>query len=458
MKKKLSIFLCSVFIIFFLIGCSFFKTPEEESDNWERSFISYDNKESNKTLLKAFGNSSLSELKFSVKKTSGDNKQWYGLRFNYIDSNDYYEFAINNEGYFKIDYYGSEVLNFETIEKFDTKLKSGKDKINDIELVISDAKLYFYANVEAEENKELFELAKIDYTKLNLGRIYFFARTGAENLSQDPLKVYFTVYQNENEESNVASTNSEGWSVGKKDTDDEGYDVYFTKDINKYNTCDFKILSDNFDGNEDNSVRHFSIEMIKDSGALNYGGAIIFAAQDLQAKTQFPTKHYALSIDPEKRWKLLKLYVDENSISKEYEVAKKSIDSELSCVENTNEEFSVAKKLKGGLGSSNKFTIRRVKIENVLDAYSWYIWINPTNEITSENYELFLDEYSLILTDKSKTKIDSGLIGFGPGVGSEAYEDLPSYPVKYRFKNIVKQDNEDDENDDSSQTDEDLKD
>lgn len=440
--KKLAINLTFVIMAFSLLGCGFFEDEPEPSSNWEASIIKKDNADNRQWHFKAFGQTDVTDMTVNLCKSSGDSAQWYGMRFNYVDSKNYYEFLISNEGKYRIAQIqsGSEVAatlkegTGRTLKAKENETNTIKIKLNTTTAgdVTTTDSITFYANIEDEDSINEARIDTIAYTEDSLGHIYFAAWAADEKLKQTPLNVSFSVLPlTEGQYSDYDASEagySEGWQNGKTGTADEGYRVYFASETKKYNSCDIEILKDDFDGRTNDEIKMFTFEIAKDTGAFNYGYGLVFA-HSFNDETE-RNQHYLLSFDLEGNWKLLKLY------NGQYEESGASSSADFSCIENTTK--TVASSFATGYGSVNKITIRRMSIDTATDSiYPWWVWINPTTEITGENAESMEGQASLYINDNSDTRLELGLIGFAPGVGDTDIEDLPYYPVRYRFKNVV---------------------
>lgn len=437
--KKFFTFVMAIYFIFALASCQFFNLDDKKSEHWEGFIYSADSTDVDETQFLAYGNYEKTIMNMKFSKTSGKDEEMYGLRFNFMDSKNYYEFLINNKG----EYILSQIVDGEEVTStkvagIGSYLNRGQGKTNTIKAVVSleEGKVKFFGNIELDATEDAFSLGTIDYAEETFGHIFFVAYIGKENLSQEPLNVNVTVLKEEDEEpfqdDNAKKYETGKWSSGVEDSSDEGYDVFYANTEEWLNSCEYKILPDNFDKNADNDIRLFTIGMVKDSGAFNYGGGIAFACSEVNSKTGIPNKNYVLSIDTHGYWKLLKI------CGNKIEEASKEVYSEFSCVETDVEAYKLTNRFNKGFKTLNNITIYRMNENDGSGKtyYSWCIWVNPEIEITVENASSMLEKVSLKLVDMTDSALDSGLIGFAPGIGSKVYEDLPLNPVKYRFKRV----------------------
>lgn len=429
MRKFLSLF--GIYLFFLFTNCGFFTDDNAVSGNWKALLLNSSSIKNGTWTYKAHGNASATELNVQFQKTSGDKDEPFGFIFNFKDYKNYCAFYITNEGKYSLYEYvdGSIVDATKKENQAGITLNAGVGSKNVITAKIISNNVYLYANIEKGDVASEYLLTSLPYVEENLSNIIFAAKAGAnENLSKTPMRVYVEILPNDDETPAEATPSEyiDGWQT-------EGeYEIYYTANTKKYYSCDFKVLVDDFDGLPNDDIRQFSFEMNKETGAFNYGGGVAFACSDFEKKTGNPRKYYLFSIDTNGNWKIIKVA---NSDPKE---AQKEI-GEFTYTENSS--ATVASKYITGFNKANKFTIRRMNevTEEGSGYYSWYIWINNDTEITNENAESMKDEASLKIidiSDTAKTMI-SGLVAFAPGVGSPAYEDLPYYPVKYKFKNII---------------------
>lgn len=435
--KKFLTFVVTIYFIFIFAGCQFFNLDKEKSEHWEGFIYTSDARDVNETQFLAYGNYEKEIMNIEFSKTSGDDDEMYGLRFNFIDSKNYHEFLINNNGKYILAQIvdGVEVASTRVAGN-GNYLNRGQGKKNSIKAVVSleEGKVKFFGNIELDATEDAFSLGTMDYTEESLGPIFFVAYVGRENLSQEPLNVNIKVLKEEDEEpfqdDNVKKYTNGKWCPGIEDSSDEGYDVFYANTEEWLDSCEYKILPDNFDKNPDDDIRLFTIGMVKDGGAFNYGGGIAFACSEVDSKSGIPNKNYVLSIDTLGYWKLLKICG--NTI----EEASREVYSEFSCVETDVEAYKVANRFNKGFNTLNYITIYRMNENDGSGRtyYSWCIWINPETEITVENATEMEEKISLKLVDITDTALNTGLIGFAPGIGAKNYEDLSLNPVKYRFK------------------------
>ena len=129
-----------LFIIFSLFSCGFFPSKEEVSSNWTGSIICSKTVYNLQWHYKAYGDDAVKEMKIALKKTSGNQDQWFGFRFDYINDKNYCEFMINQKGKFRI----ARVIDGEdeALTLIDSQpgktLTTGKGKENIINVEIKD--------------------------------------------------------------------------------------------------------------------------------------------------------------------------------------------------------------------------------------------------------------------------------------------------------------------------------
>jgi hypothetical protein len=437
--------LVSVFVVFFVIifsGCGFFPDKEEVSPNWKGSIICSKTVENEAWHYKAYGDNTVKEMKVSLKKTSGNQDQWFGFFFDYLNVDNCYEFMINQKGKFRI----ARIIDGEedALTLVDSQpgktLNSGKGKDNVITIKIKDSKVDFYANIDEDDPaiSEYF-LGSIAYPKETLEHIVFAAYTGKETLAQNPLKVYITVFREEQEKEEQDNPYKELWQAGTAENSEEGWDIYYTASLKKLKSCDIKMLDDFYGKKNDNDVKHFTAKMKKESGAWNYGSGFVLSGRDLNSQG-IPTVHYIFSIDT------AGCYSAKRYSNMKYETAGSLITDLFYISESSEIGCKVSDKFLTGLGKENTFVFSRLRQQVISEDYYdvWYIWINPSEEITAENAEEKTDIAQLSITDVSDYRLQdesgkaSGLVGFAPGVGGNNYEDFPEHPVLYKFKNEIK--------------------